>query len=52
MSFLFRIAGDPVKYRWTYRLEPEVSEHDIEGIAQLDRFRGRVPVITFERYER
>jgi hypothetical protein len=47
----YRLQGPPDKYTWTYRLDPKVTARDREGIARLDIFRSRVPLITFAEYE-
>jgi hypothetical protein len=52
MSFLYRIAGKPVKYRWTYRLEPRITDRDLAAFATLDRFRARATLMTFDEYEK
>lgn len=52
MSFLYRIAGNPVRYRWTYQVDPAVTSREIEAIDRLDRFRARATLMTFDQYEK
>jgi hypothetical protein len=52
MTMLYRLAGKPVKYRWTYRLEPAITARDLEAFATLDRFRSRATLMTLDEYEK
>ncbi len=31
LTFLYRLAGPPRKFRWTYRLEPKLTEREVEA---------------------
>ena len=52
MSILYRLAGPPRKYRWTYRLEPSLAPREIESLSRINALLARAKVIRFERYER
>jgi len=51
VTFVYRLAGPPRKVRWTYRLEPTLSEREAATIAKIDRARERARFLRFDRYE-
>lgn len=51
LSFLFRLAGPPVRLRRTYRLTPSLTDREVEAIDRVDRLREVAPFArTYERY--
>ncbi len=51
ISFLYRLAGPPKRYRWTYRLTPSLTDREIEAIARVNRVRESAKFVSFEDYE-
>ena len=35
-TYLFRLAGPPEKYRWSFRLVPEVSDKERQALDLID----------------
>jgi hypothetical protein len=52
MTYIFRLAGPPRKYRWTFQLEPTLTTREVEGISLIELMRERCRTERFERYER
>jgi hypothetical protein len=52
MSFVYRLAGPPRKYRWTYDLTPALTEREVQAIALIDLMKARCQVVRFERYQK
>ena len=50
--FVYRLAGPPKKYRWTYQLITQLNDRDKEAIARLDQLRTRARLLTFAEYEK
>lgn len=52
MTYLFRLAGPPEKYRWTYLLIPEVTDEDRQGLDLIEGKLVKSRHVTFDRYDR
>ena len=50
LSYLYRLAGPPKKFRRTYRLVPTLTEREVEAIARVDRLREVAPSLRYEKY--
>ena len=50
LSYLYRLAGPPRKFRRTYRLVPGLTDRDVEAIGRVDKLRAVVPSVRYERY--
>jgi hypothetical protein len=50
LTYLYRLAGPPRKFRRTYRLIPSLTDREIEAIAWVNRLREAVPSVRYERY--
>lgn len=50
LTFLYRLAGPPQKFRRTYRLVPALTDRDREAIRRIDRLRESVPAVRYEKY--
>ena len=50
LTYLYRLAGPPRKFRRTYRLVPTLTDRDVEAIARVNRLREVVPSVRYERY--
>jgi hypothetical protein len=50
LTYLYRLAGPPRKFRRTYRLIPTLTDREIEAIAWVNRLREAVPSVRYERY--
>jgi hypothetical protein len=50
LSFLYRLAGPPRKFRRTYRLIPSVTDRDREAIRRIDLLRESAPDVRYEKY--
>ena len=52
MTFVFRLASKPKKYRWVYRLVPSLTDRERAAISRIDGLFGRTKRLSFETYER
>jgi hypothetical protein len=52
MSFLYRLAGPPVRLRWTYELLNGLTDRDQIALARLDKFQVQAKLVTFDEYEK
>ncbi len=52
MTFVFRLAGPPKKYRWTYKLTPTITDREREALARIDDLLGRTRRLDLDRYDR
>ncbi len=50
LTYLYRLAGPPRKFRRTYRLVPSLTGREVEAISRVDRLRESAPVLRYERY--
>jgi hypothetical protein len=50
LTYLYRLAGPPRKFRRTYRLAPGLTDRDREAIRRVDRLREAAPVVRYEKY--
>ncbi len=50
LSYLYRLAGPPRKFRRTYKLVPTLTDREREAIARVDRVRETAPLVRYERY--
>ncbi len=50
ISYLYRLAGPPQKFRRTYRLVPELTVREREAIVRVDRVRESATMLRPERY--
>ena len=50
LSYLYRLAGPPQKFRRTYRIVPTLTDREVEAISRVDRLREAVPHVRYERY--
>jgi hypothetical protein len=50
LSYLYRLAGPPKKFRRTYRLIPTLTDRDREAIRRIDRLRESAPSVRYEKY--
>jgi hypothetical protein len=51
-SFLFRLAGEPVRYRWTYKLETKINDEDRQLFVKIDEFRKKAKLIVFDDFDK
>ena len=51
LTYLYRLAGPPRKFRRTYRLVPSLTDREVEAIARVDRLRESAPVLRYARYK-
>ena len=51
-SFIYRLAGPPTKYRWTYQYTPKLDEQDLAIFEKVEEFRTSARLVSFEEYER
>ncbi len=52
ISFLFRLAGPPEKYLWSYGFGPTLTDREWEALRRVDALLIRTKTLTFDRYER
>ena len=52
MSFLYRLNGPPVRYRWSYQMSPGLTPADVELWTKLDQFRKTATLMDFDAYDR
>ncbi len=50
ISYLYRLAGPPRRFRRTYRLVPELTDREREAVGRIDRVRESAPMLRYERY--
>lgn len=50
VAFVYRLAGPPLKMRWTFRMEPSLTARELEAIARVEAVRERCRFTRFERY--
>ncbi len=50
LVYLYRLAGPPRKFRRTYKLNPTLTDREVEAIARVDRLREVAPSVRYERY--
>ena len=50
LSFLYRLAGPPMRLRRTYRLVPSLTDREREAIDRIEQLREVAPVVRYERY--
>jgi hypothetical protein len=50
LSYLYRLAGPPKKFRRTYRLIPDLTDRDREAIRRIDQLRESAPSVRYEKY--
>ncbi|MDR3632339.1 MAG: hypothetical protein P4L84_00805 [Isosphaeraceae bacterium] len=51
ITFLFRLAGPPLKVRWTYRLLPSLTAREHASVSKIDVAREHAKFVRFDRYE-
>lgn len=51
MTVIYRLAGPPKKYRWTYALEPQLSEEELGGLSKISAVLERSKALRFDHYE-
>ena len=51
ITFLYRLAGPPLKMRWTYKLQPSLTERQRASLARVERARAQAKVVPFDEYE-
>jgi len=52
ISYLYRLAGPPRRFRRTYRLVPTLTDREREAIARIDRLREIATVVRYEQYRK
>lgn len=52
LTFVFRIAGRPERYRWTYEVVPTLTPREREALARIDILVSRAASYPLDRYER
>ncbi len=52
LSFLYRLAGPPRRFRRTYRLAPALTDREREAVARVDRLHEVAAVVRYEKYRR
>lgn len=52
ISMLYRLAGPPARYRWTYDLVDGLTERERKAIDLVDDLRLRSRSVRYELYER
>ena len=50
ISYLYRLAGPPRRFRRTYRAVAELTDREREAVARIDRVRESFPMVRYERY--
>ena len=45
-----RLSNPPQKFRWTFRVEPELTDRERLAIARIDVALPRTPLLPFEKY--
>jgi hypothetical protein len=51
MTFLYRLAGPPLKARWTFRLVESLTPNELKAIQRLDGFREKAKLLPYNEYE-
>lgn len=52
MQTLYRLAGPPIKYRWTYALKQNVDADELEVLNKIGGLLERSRALRFDHYER
>lgn len=52
LAFLFRLAGPPLKFRWTFDLAPSLTPRESEALDRLDAILLKARRLPIERYRR
>ena len=52
ITYLYRLAGPPRRFRRTYRLVPTLTDREREAIARIDRLREVATVVRYEQYRK
>ena len=52
ISYLYRLAGPPRRFRRTYRVVPTLTDREREAIARVDRLREEAPAVRYEQYRK
>lgn len=52
MTIIYRLAGPPIKYRWTYALETRVSSDELQVLNKIGGLLESSRALRFEHYER
>ena len=52
ISYLYRLAGPPRRFRRTYRLVPTLTDREREAISRVDRLREVATVVRYEQYRK
>jgi hypothetical protein len=50
ISILYRLAGPPRKFRWTYNLVPELTDNEREAISRVDSLRVTARFVRYPGY--
>jgi hypothetical protein len=50
LTYLYRLAGPPRKFRRTYRIVPTLTDREVEATARVDRLRQVVPTVRWGQY--
>jgi hypothetical protein len=50
ISYLYRLAGPPKKFRRTYRFVPTLTDREGEAISRVTRLQESVPNLRYPRY--
>ncbi|WP_254053446.1 hypothetical protein [Singulisphaera sp. GP187] len=50
LTFIYRLAGAPQKLRWTFRLEPALTNREREAIATVEAIHELCRYARFNRY--
>jgi len=51
MTVIYRLAGPPKKYRWTYAIVPHLTAEEIGGLSKISAVLERSKVLRFDHYE-
>ena len=52
LTFVFRLAGRPERYRWAYEVVPSLTPREREALARIDILLSRAASYPLDRYER
>ncbi len=52
LVFLFKFREGPAKYRWTYKLTPNLTDRELEAVRRVEAFLASTKTVPHQRYER
>jgi hypothetical protein len=51
IKVLYRLAGPPEVFRWTYQLVPSLTEREVEAVARVSQVRRAARAVPYGLYE-